>query len=75
VPTAQPALPTDSLEFDVELVPVAASTSVTPPTATVGHKTLGLTKREWMLVGIGAGALTIAVIIGVAIRSVLLAGS
>jgi serine/threonine protein kinase len=54
-------------EFDVELVP-------TPPPAPVAlgeRQGIRLTKREWALIGIGAGAVTIAVLVGMTLAMVL----
>jgi hypothetical protein len=67
VPIAQPAPLAGPQEFDVELVPMPGNSRLAPPPVLPGQKTFGLTGREWLLVGIGAAGLTIAVLIGVVI--------
>jgi hypothetical protein len=67
VPIAQPAYPAGPQEFDVELVPLPGAGPPAPPQSPQGQKSFGLTGREWLLMGVGAAALTIAVIVGVVI--------
>jgi serine/threonine protein kinase len=61
-------------EFDVELVPVteAAPVKATAPgvASSDDKKTFGLTTREWILIGIGAGVLAFAVILGMILVSI-----
>jgi serine/threonine protein kinase len=63
-PAAAPAVPpkAEPLEFDVELVPlpVPASGSATPS----AKKILGITKRDWALMGVGAGASLVLFVLG-----------
>ena len=61
--------------IDVELVPIPGAVPLAPPAAPETEKTFGLSKREWTLVGIGAGGLLLAVIVGFVIASLFRSGS
>ncbi|MCI0637546.1 MAG: serine/threonine protein kinase [Gemmataceae bacterium] len=73
-PTAQPAAPANPArpefnpnEIDVELVPLSALT----PLMDGGAKWLGMAKRDWILLGMGAGAIVFAVVLGIILASAL----
>ncbi len=68
VPRAQPARLANSEDFDVELVPGMGENY--PLSAPQGRKFFGLTKREWKVLGVGAGALL--VVMGMGALAVLL---
>jgi serine/threonine protein kinase len=74
VPIAQPAPLSGPQMFDVELVAIPGNTPVASARAPESGKTLGLTHREWALAGLGAAALTIAILIGVVIAWLLRPG-
>jgi hypothetical protein len=65
-------------EFDVELVPLqapgAAAAPPAPAAAAGGSKLLarlGLTRRDWTLLGLGAGGVIVAVLIGMGLAMAL----
>jgi len=60
IPTAQPVHPIAPEEFDVELVTLPS------------QKSSGLTRREWVLIGIGAAALIVIILMGIAIGALLM---
>jgi serine/threonine protein kinase len=75
VPIALPAPMAGPQEFDVELVPLPGGSPLAPAPALPSQKIFGLTGREWVLMSIGAAALTFAVILGVIIASMIGPGS
>jgi serine/threonine protein kinase len=66
VPIAHPAPLADLQEFDVEMVSVAEG-----PQSPEGDKPFGLSGRDWALLGVGAAALTVAVVIVVFIAAMI----
>lgn len=63
-----PAAPLNPAEFDVELVPLPANPGAA---ASVEPKILwGLSKRDWILVGIGGGAVFVVMLFGIMLVNV-----
>src|SRR5262249_30359767 len=60
-------------EFDVELVPTAPVRAPAAPVGAPAPASRGflLTRREWALVGVGAGAVTFAVLVGMVLAWIL----
>jgi hypothetical protein len=62
-------------EFDVELVPIPGAVPMGSFQGMPGPRILGLARRDWLLLGIGAIFLTLAVFLGVLLAPLLRSGS
>ncbi len=64
VPTAQPALVKNIEDYDVELVAAPPPGKEAPPLPSAWH----ISRRDWVFMGIGAGAVIAAGCLGIGLR-------